>query len=591
MTPTIAIRDWRNEIVVPRDHPAPERVRDDIDGTSPHIATALAEGMSAYVGRKAGQVILIRDLVFDCNVDMRCDRRTLARALAYRCGIALTHAIESSGSGVVRFASRAAFVARFVEDVASGRAWGQWYYASFEGIRVLPSSAAIRSALVDDPATGRAALALIPRAAWPALARTLGSDDAARILDALAPVKDAPHEAISEARWIAALGAAPTATTPAPPHVIALMLYAHALLDAGPGNGADAFAALTLAAMLAMVRGEHRSAVEALQRGDLTELARFEPAVASVLAPHFGGSHTQALRSLVREARSALAPGRTSAAKPGNESKRLAPFAGLGLLLGEIDGLLDDMIVTAFAPLKSFPVRGLAALGALAFAAGGEHAHFVWHDPSWREFLDIDRALQWSEYANALAAAEPRVARDALDALAKAAASHLRGERVATAVRADRVSLGCDVDASNGLWLQLRTRNRGREHRQMDVSHAFGARLAAARRARADWRALDTGAFGAALRIDWRLFFAAFAQVALRRLAQRVPGLRNASLPYLRANLIDAGGESSRLAPHHWCWRVKRPPLHVLLTLSGIARSEQVWRGPPDRRTIEWEWV
>src|SRR6476659_11123647 len=98
MAPAIAIREWRNQIVVQRDHPAPVRVREAIDASTVNVAKALGDGVAAYLGRKAGQLILIRNLTFDCDVDMRCDRSELARALAYRCAIALTNAI-ASGAG------------------------------------------------------------------------------------------------------------------------------------------------------------------------------------------------------------------------------------------------------------------------------------------------------------------------------------------------------------------------------------------------------------------------------------------------------------------------------------------------------------
>ena len=75
------------------------------------------------------------------------------------------------------------------------------------------------------------------------------------------------------------------------------------------------------------------------------------------------------------------------------------------------------------------------------------------------------------------------------------------------------------------------------------------------------------------------------------RLAQRVPCMATPSIAYLRSKLLCGDGQSTRRAPDRWRWRVRRPPLHVLLALCGIARSEQAWRGPPQRRSIAWEWV
>ena len=147
---------------MPRDHPAPERVRDEIDATDRQVGAALAYCLGAYVERKAGEVILVRRLAFDCDLDLRCDRRELARALALRCAVALVQAVESGAADVVRFASRAALVARFVADVANGlRLRPAGTTRGFEGVRALPPSAAIRTVLLDDAQLGREALALI----------------------------------------------------------------------------------------------------------------------------------------------------------------------------------------------------------------------------------------------------------------------------------------------------------------------------------------------------------------------------------------------------------------------------------------------
>ena len=64
--------------------------------------------------------------------------------------------------------------------------------------------------------------------------------------------------------------------------------------------------------------------------------------------------------------------------------------------------------------------------------------------------------------------------------------------------------------------------------------------------------------------------------------------MTGASIGYLRENLLGSGGEATRLADDRWRWSLRRPPLYVLLNLTGIARSVQIWRGPPERR-IEWD--
>jgi hypothetical protein len=51
----------------------------------------------------------------------------------------------------LRFENYASFVARFVLDLASNRAWGKWYYEEFEELRILSLSQAIRTVVLREP--------------------------------------------------------------------------------------------------------------------------------------------------------------------------------------------------------------------------------------------------------------------------------------------------------------------------------------------------------------------------------------------------------------------------------------------------------
>ena len=587
MDNTIAIRTWQNEIVVPRDHPSPARVRADIEATTEQVAEVLAEGIDAYIERKAGEIILIRRLVFDCDIDTRCDRREAARALAQRCASALIGAVESRSAEVVRFPSRSAFVARFVEDLASGHAWGQWYYACFDGVRVLPVEAAIRTVLLEDPLVGREALAAIRPDVWPALARCLSGDEAARILEGLAEDTEESFACPNEARWLAALSDPALAAISTSASVLALLLYTASLREHAAGSRVEVHAARALAAIVMLMRLDAHAAVEALLEGDVRGLASVEPRLAANLAMHFAGANGAALRSLAATAHEMLRKPATEPSISVSTSSLAAPFAGLGLLLEEIDLLLDAELAATLPEMDGAPSRELAALTAIAIAAGGEHARLVWYDASWREFLGIAPALQWNQYAEVFTATTADSAHRAQRVLGATALQHLRGTAISTALRVRGSRLHCVADDSNGLWLSLRSDDRDPPSA---LPTSFRARLAAARRAAADWRALDDDTLSASLPLEWSAVFIACAQTAWRRLAQRVPGMRGASIRYLRDNLLGVGGTATRLAPDHWRWSSHRAPLHVLLNLAGMARSTQTWRGPPERR-FEWEFT
>lgn len=76
----------------------------------------------------------------------------------------------------------------------------------------------------------------------------------------------------------------------------------------------------------------------------------------------------------------------------------------------------------------------------------------------------------------------------------------------------------------------------------------------------------------------------AVARHLWRRVSQRVPGMLGASLPYLRRNLLAAGGHAVSDDGEHWRFRVPRGPLHVLLAMTSLSQRELRWSGPPARR-------
>ena len=52
---------------------------------------------------------------------------------------------EQLSDSILRFPNRAAYLARFLSDLASGRAWGKWYYEEFSDLQILSIRQAICS--------------------------------------------------------------------------------------------------------------------------------------------------------------------------------------------------------------------------------------------------------------------------------------------------------------------------------------------------------------------------------------------------------------------------------------------------------------
>lgn len=182
--PLLHIGHWHNDCIVARDHPAPGQAQAQLDRLARRLPDELAGGLYAWFRDGGERVVLIRHLEFDCELDLSCDAGLLASRWAQRFARTLATAIDA-GEQMLTFPDPAAYRARFISDLAHGRAWDAWYYPGFAGLRPLPAGAAIRTVLLEEAELGRATLRALPDAAWPALADVLGGAEAGRIVDAL----------------------------------------------------------------------------------------------------------------------------------------------------------------------------------------------------------------------------------------------------------------------------------------------------------------------------------------------------------------------------------------------------------------------
>jgi hypothetical protein len=621
--PMLAIKVWRNEITVPRDHPAPLRVRDHVELVTRRAQAELGHALSSYLERCNGEVILIRSLELDFDLDVACDPTDAARALARRLTQQLVDSIESGAPQVLRFPSQAAYRARFIADLAAGNSWGRWYYAAFDGLRMLPTSAAIRSLLTDD--AGTETLAAIAEVQWPSLATVLGDADLWRVLDAFAAHPTTSDAADLASAWLDATGRTSLRGIDRPP-ALALALLA-ALARQGYAVDATAVASTEIVAlaMSACWRG-NRAVLDCLRRRDAVErrtVPGYRTAIARTLL-RLAGPNGETLRALARStcARldgSAAAVSTATADAPIMYSS-CAP--GLIVLLDEIDALFEAGLASCLpiAPEldMSTDVRAAATLAVLACAAGAAQAQAVWHDAAWRAVLGLSDRFSWTDFARLLAMrSDPAEAREAFAQHAirylrapvmrvrcrdepALLASHDAAERPA---RIGRIELA--VDSASGMWCAQRVL-AGHRQRGDDDDPAFDARavaeagdigqtslaqrLSITRAAQRDWRDLDNPLLRDGCPPAWQVLFMACAQVTWRRVTQRVPGMLRAALPYLRANLLGTHGGCEARGPDHWQWRVARPPLHVLIAMTGLSRCARTRYGGREQR-IDLEWI
>ena len=314
-------------------------------------------------------------------------RRIAARladgiAAAIGCALLTTPAggpgSEAEGKSMPRFASPADRTAAFLAALAEGRDRGAWWFRSFEGVRLLPCSAAVRTVLLRDPASIPTVLARLDPAVRGRLAAALTDADAGLLLDTLAALPSPP---VGEAGWalLAAALRRCAARAPLPRALEALMMLA--ANSASPGAGGEVAAAARAAALFLAEAPDGRSAPARRAR---------DPGKAKAKLP-------AALRAALDVPERDKAP--DAAAAP-----LFSPLGGYALLLPALLEL-DLAALTAGwpEPPGAAPVPALQLL-ILAAAAGDRH---LLGDPYWRLLLGLPERLAVADLADWLDALPP----------------------------------------------------------------------------------------------------------------------------------------------------------------------------------------
>lgn len=155
MTDCLRIERLANTYLAPRGHPAPERLRSELDELARHRVSACCErALSELIDPRDKSVWVIDELNVDFLMDVSAaPPEELAAFWAAQIAQSLfkTFSAGPDGEHVIRFKNRAEYLARFLRDLSDGRAWGQWHYKQFETLRSLPANAAMREAFFREP--------------------------------------------------------------------------------------------------------------------------------------------------------------------------------------------------------------------------------------------------------------------------------------------------------------------------------------------------------------------------------------------------------------------------------------------------------
>ncbi len=148
----------------------------------PGMQTALTTALQA-LDNNSEQLLFIKKIDVDCVLDLQAEQGKLFNhwANAFKNKLALLLR-KQQPNHIVIFESSQDYCAQFLRALIAGNAWQQWYFRSFDGLKSLPLSAAIRTLLIDEQHPAIASVAQLNSAEIAQLCTLLNQTDCRSIL-------------------------------------------------------------------------------------------------------------------------------------------------------------------------------------------------------------------------------------------------------------------------------------------------------------------------------------------------------------------------------------------------------------------------
>lgn len=627
----LGIRRLHVNCVVPSDHPSPEQMRHRVaDLAQQHLSQTLEIALDRILPEADQSLCFIQRLDYAVDVNIGWEPDVLTRHLAARLGqqlIAQIHSLESDPT-VIRFKCPADYLAAFLVDLTQGQAWTRWYYERFDGVRVLPLSAAIRTVLCNHRTDALRALHRLAQAVLQQILSQLTEGDSAKIVEALAEeVAQGDGDAACEAVEATLSRLTGMAIRALPPEAGALWLYLETTRrDAASGGRAAGDAARAISRCVHY--SGYASAVDrnrlfqALEKGELGTLnARALATMAEWLLPLLQRPETWRSRLVGTLRRDGHGEERRNA-EPG--APQVTPFGGIFYLLPLfLDAPFEERI-GAWSTIDRVSSWSVLRWLLIAKLYGRHQALAVARDPLVQALVGLPLHVVSRSF---LATWQRHLVLSDLEPFARSMA--LRGHPsydatsrvwILTREETESGSMAVLLDAERGVWLWAipdRVKDGGGVMQKLRQTcdewpsarptivcapyyydhiaalqptwHVL--KMGSGQEGEADERERLCGPVAAQLETlgseldqfslppEFGLSRASdraltvVAQTVLRTFASKLPGFAWSSGPFLRENVF-ACTATVEEEPERYVVQLSRPPLQFLLNLTGLNRTQ-----------------
>jgi len=303
------------------------------------MPTALSRIITPAFPENDESLWFIRQLHVATDLNISFDTYDAARSLAVQTTRAIVNEMSAvDSSNIVRFGNRAQYLAAFLADLVEGTAWQHWYYRGFDGLTLLPLSAALRTAISKDADTGLSALHYLPPPVARKIVGQLADHDARRIFELMGDNTTEEEEAEFD---IAIDALKHFAMQELGREKLSLVLLVEVTRSIGGRGKSTARMCEALAALVRCIRSistaGRRQVLRAFENQDITLLSHAAGVTdANAISPllHLSDSSRARILQSIREESAG-----TASTTDGSATVQTTPFGGAFFLLPMIDRL------------------------------------------------------------------------------------------------------------------------------------------------------------------------------------------------------------------------------------------------------------